>query len=61
MQVGMVVLTMYIIKKINIRHSMQVGMVILTMNITKKNAFSRILYTLMHFSQAKYNAQCCRS
>ena len=26
-----------------------------------QNAFSRILYTLRHFNQAKYNVQSCRS
>ena len=28
---------------------------------TIQNAFSRILYTLMHFNQTKYNVQSCRS
>ena len=28
---------------------------------TIQNAFSRILYTLRHFNQAKYNVQSCRS
>ena len=28
---------------------------------TIQNAFSRILYTLRHFNQAKYNVQNCRS